>query len=389
MAVRVGAGGQQRELLDPRVGAGGQVRSVQEIRVGEGGQQRVVWFRRPLAAAAAADRWDRAVVTITPPGSGADRYTIARDGIVVADGPDTQWTDSGLLPGTGYQWTVTAHRAGEQVGAPVVCTATTPALSMAPMSATPRSTSQIDLSWSNPGGLDAVMLRDSLGGDQALAAGATSGSRTGLAAGTAYNFAVDGVRGSRKWPNLATASATTQAPVYQQKFWESRAAGSRTYNGSNADRGVAEMYYGFYSSVNGVQKSRFWFNIPADMRNCVSIDRIDLAFWGQHTYPNGGNQVYLAIIHDANNIGSTGALNWTFNVPKGGWVGPHDGSGWCIGLQDLTSPGRTSMAEEFRALGAVGFSLVATTTAQSGYGYCQGATQANYPRMRVWYTIRA
>jgi hypothetical protein len=223
----------------------------------------------------------------------------------------------------------------------------------------------------------------------------------GLTAGARYDYRLDILRGTEVVGSVTAFAATGDAPpppTTQQRFWEGRAVGSASYNGAGNNRSVPEMYFGQYSGTNGLQKSAFWFDIPAELRNCVSVDRIDLAVWGLHTFSGGGTDVDLAIIHSAPGskwAGSTGALrhngaDWPFRARISGWMGTWvDASGWNTNVHVLSDPGRgISMADEFRTQGAVGIALSPRTTLQSGYGYAAGSSHANYPRARFWYTVR-
>jgi hypothetical protein len=117
-----------------------------------------------------------------------------------------------------------------------------------------------------------------------------------------------------------------------------------------------------------------------------------------HTWAGGGTDVDLAVCHGAPAARWPGASNplrhngadWPFRVRAGGWCGTWvGGDGWNRGLHVLSDPTRgISLGDEFRLHGAVGFALLARTSAQSGYGYAAGASHGNYPRMSITYTVR-
>lgn len=170
--------------------------------------------RSAMVLTTSSPRWDQVSLSWTDPTAGSiDRYDIYRDGgyagyVSVAS---KAYTGTTLNPSQSYSWQVDAMRSNVKIASSAMVPQTTKALSMAPMSGTAASWSQIDLTWANPGGLTYVHLRDSWGGDQQLGGTATSGSKTGLNGGGSYNFAVDGVRGSQRWRDLAGCSASTPA----------------------------------------------------------------------------------------------------------------------------------------------------------------------------------
>jgi hypothetical protein len=199
----------------------------------------------------------------------------------------------------------------------------------------------------------------------------------------------------------ATASASTKPVTIENRYFEGTAVSSATYNGSGGNRGVPNMFYGQFSGTHGNQRSLCTFAIPAEVRNCVAIDRIDLAVWNDHHFNGGGNAVHFVVHHGAFQggfpaqfPGSTGVLqlggaNWAPHAPRANWMnsGSMDG-GWMTNCQGLVAPGRTSMAEEFRVNGAHGIGLVGPSTAQGHYGYANGAAQSPRPQIRMWYRVR-
>lgn len=196
--------------------------------------------------------------------------------------------------------------------------------------------------------------------------------------------------------NTVTIGAAPPPPT-TQKFVELEAVASASYNGSNANRGSNELYYGYASSTHGQQKCLWNWNIPADARWCISIDRIDVRVYNIHAYLNSGGSTGL-VVHHGSNIGgnypgSTGILqhggaNWLIGTPKPGYMS-QDGSGWMTNIQVLTAPGRTTLAEEFRTQGAVGMGLASPSSSTNHYGYAAGAAypSGQRPAIRIWYTV--
>lgn len=191
-------------------------------------------------------------------------------------------------------------------------------------------------------------------------------------------------------------------PPTVQKFVVLEAVSSGSYNGSNNNRNTSELYYGYYSSNQGQQKSLWCWNIPADVRNCISIDRIDVLVYNIHAYLNSGGSTGLVVHHGAFQggfpatfPGSTGILqhggnNWLIGTPKPGYMS-QDGSGWMTNIHVLTSPGRTTLAEEFRVNGAQGMGLASPGSSTSQYGYAAGAYHHPHhrPAIKIWYTVYA
>lgn len=227
---------------------------------------------------------------------------------------------------------------------------------------------------------------------------ALSVTATGLAPSTAYTFRVDAVVGGVV-AATSTEPVTTAAEVITTKTVTLTAVSSASFDGSGANRNVAECYYGYYSSTQGNQKSLWCFSIPAEIRNCVAIDRIDLRIYNVHAFSNSGGTIGLVVHHGAYQggfpatwPGATGILNyngspWMVALPKPGFMS-QDGSGWLVNVQVLAASGRASMAEEFRVSGAQGIGLMAPDTAQSHYGYAQGASGANPPQIRITYRVK-
>lgn len=276
----------------------------------------------------------------------------------------------------GVSWWPVAEAGETAPSAPTSFTATT------------ASKSQINLAWgapSSPG--DFSQYRLFRGASQIYAGTTRSFSDTGLASGTTYNYSVYGVTPGNKFGPGATASATTQLGQVQKKVILTATA-SASYNGAGNNRGVAEMYCGYYSGTNGLQKSLFSVAVPAEMRNCISVDKVEISVYSQHSYYNSGGRFGLAVHHNpslgATFGGSTGIFA-EFSAPKPGWMG---GAQW-HDITNYTCPGRTTVREEFRTQGANGFGLLAPNTSYTYYGYAHGATQTNKPQVAFTYTVAA
>jgi hypothetical protein len=271
------------------------------------------------------------------------------------------------------------------------------------VTATATGTSTATVSWTTTAGAVYNLYRT--GGPQAtgpllLNSTAASFNETGLLASSTYSYRVDVVMGGQVVAS-GTASTTTSAVQFVQRTVDLSAVSSATFNGAGSNRGIAECYYGRYSGTHGRQKSLWCFNIPADLRNCVSIDLMQIAVWNTHHYQSSGGRFGLVVHHGAYQggfpgtfPGSTGLVvdgagnipAWT--TPKSGWMGDPLIEGAWLSLLGFQTPGRASVADEFRLNGAHGFGLAAPDDSLNWYGYAMGASQANKPRLRIVYTVR-
>jgi hypothetical protein len=218
---------------------------------------------------------------------------------------------------------------------------------------------------------------------------------------TAYTAKVETFKSGSLLATGTSNTVTSPAappPAAVHKLVELEAFASASYNQSGQNRAVGECYYGYTSSVHGLQKSLWIWDIPADVRNCVSIDRIDVRVYNIHAYLNSGGSTGL-VVHHGTTLpqgfpGSTGILqyngqNWLIGTPKPGYMS-QDGSGWMTNIHVLSAPGRTSLAEEFRVNGAWGMGLASPSTSTNHYGYAAGAGAApgQKPAIKIWYTTR-
>jgi hypothetical protein len=307
-----------------------------------------------------------------------------------------QVVDPWVGDSTGVRRKVEKAWVGDQAGVPRLFFQRTPPVTVG-LAATPVSSSQIRLDWTGAG---ADSYRLHRGGTLIFNGGGGTFTDSGLPAGTAFAYRIDAMLAGAVAAS-STASASTLPVQYENRFVSLRAVSSASFNGSGTNRNVPDTFYGQFSSVHGNQRSLWCFDIPADVRNCVSIDRVDLAVFNQHHFNAGGNNVSLVAHHGAFQggfpaqfPGSTGELLfngalWRPFAARSAWLnaGANDG-GWMTNCQLLAAAGRATLAEEFRTGNAQGLGLLAPSTAQAHYGYGQGATQANVPQIRFWYTVR-
>jgi hypothetical protein len=262
-----------------------------------------------------------------------------------------------------------------------------PALSL---TATPVAWDGIDLAWTDLGPGVTYNVDCDPSGRLVTGTAAESFQHRGLSGGVYYAYRVDAFSGGTKIAE-AHSNATTPAkpqPQFVQKVWQGAAVEAASYTGSNALRGRSPLYYGYYSSNQGTQKSQVRFAIPGEIRNCVSVDRVELRWWNQHTYLGTGGRVSIVGHHNPSLStygGNTGPLlerdgsqvRWP--APRANWINSTE---W-FDLGWLTSAGRYSVAEEIRIHGLHGFGLVAADGGQNGYGYASAD-----PILKVTYTVR-
>ena len=303
MNVWVGTSGGNKLVTDPWFGdATGVRRQAQQIWVGTATGNKLVYTRQQLAVTGVATSWSTIALTITPPGIGADIYTIKRNNVVIYNGAIVaSYNDTGLAARGTYVYDISAQKAGQQVATAMTGQIITPA----------RGTVQKDV-----------------------------------------------ILGRREY----------------QSYYGS---GSRRTN-------TSDMYSGYYSSNNGNQRCLALFDIPADVRGCVSIDAIYLSAWNIHAYNNSGVTKQCVITHHSTLASGTYGSTATFFTTKAGKPGWVSGGEW-FEVKNYQCPGRTSVAEEFRTNGATGFGFgPGPDNSQSYYGYAR-----NDFRMRFIYTVLA
>lgn len=325
----------------------------------------------------------------------ADEVQIARNGqhVKTLPGSAVTWTDdtSGFSPGTALTYTVTSLLQGQLLATGSKQTTTpVPALALS-ITAQPARDART-LSWNSvPGAASYRVARHPVpdtGGSWRYSGAALSFTDTGIPTGQHRYYAQalnsgGGLIATSAW--VDTTVAAPPPPTTRQKTITLTARWGGSYTGAGALRGVPELYYGYYASTNGLQKSAVGFLLPDDIRaanGCDRVDKIEVSIWNLHAYDNAGANIGLAVHHAWDRPpswqGSTAAMN-TIRMPKPGWAG---GSEW-LDISQWQTPGRTWVGEEFRVLGACGFALLPTSSAASGYGYARGDF-----RVRITYTVK-
>ena len=106
------------------------------------------------------------------------------------------------------------------------------------------------------------------------------------------------------------------------KTWSGYATATQCYNGSGNQKS-GDLYYGYYSSTQGNQRSMFVFDMP-DLRGTVAVTGVRIKFYNQHHFWNSGGSIPTGLHVNAGIPGTwTGAyenLQTLGNAPKPGWV---------------------------------------------------------------------
>jgi hypothetical protein len=251
------------------------------------------------------------------------------------------------------------------------------------LTATPASTSAINLSWTAAAdGATYTLLRNAT---TIFTGPGLSKQDTGLAPNSTYGYRVIAKLGNVTLSE-DTAQATTMAPSYQQKVVTLNPSSGGSYYGNGSQRsGIGASYYsGNYTfGSNGRQASALHFPVPADVRWCRSVDKVEFAIQNDHTYNGGGVTQYIALsaVEFAGGTlpGSSG-LFAARATARDGWWG---GSQW----QDITNlgvpPQGVVVSEWFRTGGAFGIHLKAPDDNINYYSYWRpGGCQ-----LRITYTV--
>jgi len=366
-----------------------------------------VWPKIGVKLAAVPTAWDRVDLTITPPSIGADSYILKRDGTQIYTGTGLTFTDTGRMPSTLYTYTVEAIKAGVTLPTTSI-TVRTPGRGDMGLVAVPTAYNLVSLSWIDPsGGADSYTLER--GGTTIYTGPNKSFDDTGRSASTTYSYTLHAFRAGVELPLADTASATTPARPRTQKTSTLNAVSSTSYSGnandnrylpdySNRADGRGWIFAGLYTYSNGVnfyghQKAYWTFSIPAEIRNCISIDKVEISLWMEDVplqNPAGSNfSVYVH--HGAFQGGYPTALPGSTNAFATlhsmdlNWLGMTE---W-VDVTNYVCPGRTTVKEEFRVNGAHGFALTGLTNDPSDYGFAFGHTNAKPPRVRFTYTTWA
>lgn len=247
------------------------------------------------------------------------------------------------------------------------------------LAATAQGPHLIRTTWNNPGsGVDSYKIYRN--GALVITGTGLVFDHGGLTPSTTYTFRVDAYKGAQLMTS-DTAQGTTTALTTQQKSVTLSPAVANSYNGSGAAtdayRTNVRLYHGRYDATWNINRSKVWFSVPADVRNCVSVDSVRVSLQNQHTFESA--MTYGLGLHfdggAGSQFGGTSGVFRTYSVGRGA------ATGW-LDITDASIAGRT-VKEHFRVGGAWGYTLEPTSTALSQYGYF-----APTPQLQITYTVQ-
>lgn len=369
-----------------------------------------VWPKISVALAATPVAWDTIALTITPPIIPVDSYVIKRNGTQIYAGTDLTFTDPAKLnPSMTYTYTVDAIKAGT-VWASATSTPTTPARADLGLVATATSHTAMNVTWSDPSGgsIDEYFLQRTGTPGVYLPATTKSYPDSGLTASTPYTYNLQARRAGTIIQPTDTTSATTPPNPTAARQATISCVSSTSYSGvANNHQYIADntnrqdprgwLFAGQYVYSNGTnffghQKAYWTFNVPADVRNCISIQSIYISVWMEDIplqNPSGSN-FSLFVHHGAFQGGypttpPPGHTNsfLTLHSMDQNWLGMKE---W-VEISNYVCPGRTTVKEEFRVNGAQGFVMKGLTNDPSDYGFALGGSDARRPRVQFNYTV--
>lgn len=314
MTLDVYTGGQRLPLKDPKAYISGGRQDVNIIYGYSGGQRYIVWQRQHLEISTSGLGWDR--ITLTWTGSDAELFKVYRSGVSspVYSGTAKTFTDIGLWPSTAYTWTVQAVTGGVVVDSKTTASITTPSRVDLGLQASAVSWNQIHLTWTDAsgGGIDQYFLQRAGTNGVYLAAGTKSYTDSGLNASTGYSYTLQARRGGVVVPPTDSASASTPARPVVNKSVTLNATWIETWRGNAAYRtDNSNIYHGYDSYVGpGYYRSLARFEIPGDVRNCLSVTYVRMYWRNIHTY-NSTGATYRMGYHTYNSKPPSGSFPGT------------------------------------------------------------------------------
>jgi hypothetical protein len=161
------------------------------------------------------------------------------------------------------------------------------------------------------------------------------------------------------------------------KTWSGNASWSQSYDGDSTQRTDAGsyLYYGYYSSIHGNQRSLIGFSVP-NLSSAVSVTSVRLKFYNRHHYNNSGGNIPIGTHTNGSKPTKFGSastdLQQNGSAPKPGWV-------------DMTL--NATIRSKFLS-GAKGIALgPGPSTSNSYYGYADNHSSSNKPWLEIKYTI--
>jgi fibronectin type 3 domain-containing protein len=161
-------------------------------------------------------------------GPGLRSYSVYRNGALLTSTSGTAYTDSGLVPGTSYSYTVTALDVAGDTGSGTVgkSTYTLPSVSVTANSLSPSS---ISIAWtaSDSGGPGIANYSVYRNGGLLTTTTSTSYTDTGLAVSTSYSYTVtavdtagdsaSGAASQATWYQITSGTGASISPLYTSK----------------------------------------------------------------------------------------------------------------------------------------------------------------------------
>jgi hypothetical protein len=176
-------------------------------------------------------------------------------------------------------------------------------------------------------------------------------------------------------PRVSGAVLTPQGIF--SKVYDGGVAWTQSYreNGAPSSLGsgnAQNLYYGYGDSFNGNQRSLAGWNLPGDIVNCYSIDRVIMRIYNLHAYNNSGADCWFGVHGYTGPPGTWGGGATslaTYRMPKPGWV-EIDVTAWA--------------APHFRNGGRGFFLGPPPSNSSAYYGYAAG-TPGPAPSLRIEY----
>lgn len=258
---------------------------------------------------------------------------------------------------------------------------------------TPTSDSSTELYTLQKSKATTALFDDTLEGDYLMRDLTVSGTDLHLGfyldAGSVSGFRLEGKNYNRAWvedTGSYVAAGTFNAsgggggtPPPQQYTYTYGCADSSSFQQSGTNRGVQEMYQGYYSGTNGNQYSmvRWDTGIIGPNLAGATIDRVRILLKNTHSYLNSGMTCYVGSHNQSNLNGShssgqitTGLATVAFSKGQQLWFDVPVSLG--EGMRDGTKKGI--------AIGP------APNTSQNHYGYFAGFGQSNAPQIEITFT---
>lgn len=172
---------------------------------------------------------------------------------------------------------------------------------------------------------------------------------------------------------------TTPPPAPTQYVKTYSATGSASYQSDGDNRGVSEIYQGYYSSTNGNGFSIITFpysTIQSDLSG-ATIKKVELYLDNVHFYSNSGGSAIIGTHNQTSASGDHTSSQITDDITRATFT--YGQAKW------VTLP--NSIGTALKGNTAKGIALgPGPSSSQSYYAYFRGATQTGKPQLRITYT---